>query len=193
MEGSGIRASDVMSREVVIAQPNMNLVEVARLMNNFRIGGLPVVERGRLIGAITERTIMQRVVEADVKGSAVLVKDIMTPPKVVINPEEDINNIAKYMSEHDVTRVFVCDKGKLIGIITNKDVLKHSHQLIDILVEQAKIKGPQLSEQYTAFGKCELCGQSTHLIFKDSVFACEACLPQVKKSAKKLFSLKMFK
>src|SRR3989344_2223259 len=104
MEGSGIRASDVMSREVVIAQPNMNLVEVARLMNNFRIGGLPVVERGRLIGAITERTIMQRVVEADVKGSAVLVKDIMTPPKVVINPEEDINNIAKYMSEHDVTR-----------------------------------------------------------------------------------------
>ena len=65
--------------------------------------------------------------------------------------------------------------GKLIGIVTNRDVIKYSHETIDLLMEQSRLKGPQLSDHYTAFGKCEGCGDSTHLIFQDSKFVCDNC------------------
>ena len=176
---SDLRASDIMTKEVVIAHPEMNLAEVAKLMNKFRIGGLPVVDSGKLIGAITERTIMQKVVEANVRASDVSVASIMQPPKVIVGQGEDCQRIAELMSQRDVSRVFVCEggkkDGKLLGIVTNRDVLKYSHETVDILIEQARIKGPQLSDHYTAFGKCESCGDHTHLVFQDSKFICDNC------------------
>ena len=176
MASRPLKASDIMSKEVVIASPEMNLVEAARLMNQFRIGGLPVLEDGELVGAVTERTIMQKVVEADVQASKVFVKDIMLPPKITIGPDEDIGKIAKLMAKEDVTRAFVCADGRLVGIVTNRDVLKNSQEMVDILVEQARIKGPQLYPQYTAYGKCEMCGNNTHLLFKKSQFVCKVCV-----------------
>ena len=170
-----LKASDIMTKEVVIAHPDMNLVEAAKLMNQFRIGGVPVMAEGELVGAVTERTIMQKVVEADIQPSKVFIKDIMVPPRIVVNRDEEVNNIAKRMAKEDVTRVFVCDEGKLAGIITNKDVLKHSHEQLNILIEQAKIKGPQLHQQYTAYGKCERCGTNTHLLLKEEMFICKDC------------------
>ncbi len=174
-----LKASDIMTKEVVIAHPDMSLVEVAKLMNQFRIGGVPVMAEGELVGAVTERTIMQKVVEADVQPSKVFVRDIMTPPKIVVGLGEDVNAIARRMAKEDVTRVFVCDDGKLAGIITNKDVLKHSHEQLNILIEQAKIKGPQLHQQYTAYGKCERCGTNTHLLLKEEMFVCGNCFERL--------------
>ncbi len=173
---TGIKASDIMTREVVIAHPEMTLVEAAQLMNKFRIGGLPVVEGGKPIGALTERAIMKKVVESDRKPSDVLVKEIMDPPKVVVYENTDIAEIAKKMCDADVSRVWVCRDEKLVGIITNRDVLKNSHELIDILIEQARIKGPKLHREYTAYGKCEGCGTHAHLKFEDSQFLCDNCL-----------------
>ncbi len=179
MARSGLKASDIMTKEVVIARPEMTLVEAARLMNRFRIGGLPVVENGRLVGALTERTIMQRVIEADKQPSKVFVKGIMLPVKVIVRPDEDVWTIAEHMAKRDVSRVFVCENGKkdgrLVGIVTNRDVLKYSHETVDLLVEQAKIKGPKLSGQYTAFGKCEDCGDNTHLSYQNNKFVCDEC------------------
>jgi len=179
MARSGLKASDIMTKEVVIAHPDMTLVEAAKLMNKFRIGGLPVVNEGRLVGALTERTIMQKVVEADARASEVFVKNVMLPVKVIVGPGEDCNRIAELMAQRDVSRVFVCEggkkEGKLIGIVTNRDVIKYSHETIDLLMEQSRLKGPQLSDHYTAFGKCEACGDSTHLIFQDSKFVCDNC------------------
>ncbi len=173
---TGIKASDIMTGEVVITQPGMTLVEAAQLMNKFRIGGLPVVENGRLVGAITERSIMKKAVETDRRPSEVQVKEIMDAPKVIVSEDTDINEIAKKMYDADVSRVWVCRDNKLVGIITNRDVLKHSHELIDILIEQAKIKGPKLHREYTAYGKCEGCGTHAHLKFEDSKFLCDNCL-----------------
>lgn len=179
MARSGLKASDIMTKEVVIAHPDMTLVEAAKLMNKFRIGGLPVVDGGKLIGALTERTIMQRAIEADKQPSTVFVKDIMLPVKVIVGPDEDVWTIAEHMAKRDVSRVFVCEGGKkdgrLIGIVTNRDVLKYSHEAVDLLVEQARIKGPQLHESHTAFGKCEDCGDHTHLVFQENKFVCDEC------------------
>ncbi len=176
MVKSGIRALDVMTREVVIASPQTPIDKIAKLMNEFRIGGLPVVEGSELVGMITERDIMRKVIALNKRPGDVNVGDVMTsPPKAIVQELEDMNSITQKMVVHDVTRLPVVNKeGKLVGIVTNRDILRNSHEMIDVLIEQAKIKG-KLDNRHTAFGQCELCGESGHLIFKGNNFVCDEC------------------
>jgi len=173
---SDIKAIDIMTSEVVLARPEMTVAEAARLMNIFRIGGLPVVEDAKLIGMLTERDIMKNVVAANKKASEVLISNIMTsPPKVFGTLDEPLSSLAQKISKFDVTRIPIVDnEGKVVGIVTNRDVIKYSTEYLETLIEQAKIKG-ELKQDYSAFGKCELCGQPSHLLFKDNRFVCDNC------------------
>jgi CBS domain-containing protein len=174
---SDIKAIDIMTSEVVLARPDMSVAEAARLMNIFRIGGLPVVEEGKLIGMLTERDIMRHVVAANKKASEVLVSDVMTsPPKVFGTLDEPLSSLAEKILKFDVTRIPIVDnERRVVGIVTNRDVVKCSTEYLETLLEQAKIKG-ELRQDYAAFGKCELCQQPAHLVFKDNRFVCENCL-----------------
>lgn len=60
---SRVEVGDVMSRNVVTVGPDADLNEVARTMLERKIGGLPVVEHGRLVGIVTESDIFRRFVE----------------------------------------------------------------------------------------------------------------------------------
>lgn len=173
---SDIKAIDIMTSEVVLARPDMTVAEAARLMNIFRIGGLPIVEDAKLIGMLTERDIMKNVVATNKKASEVLVSAVMTcPPKVFGTLDEPLSSLAQKISKFDVTRIPIVDnEGKVVGIVTNRDVIKYSTEYLETLIEQAKIKG-ELKQDYSAFGKCELCGQPSHLLFKDSRFVCDNC------------------
>lgn len=176
MAGSGIKAVDIMTKEVVIAHGDMTVSEAAKLMNKFRIGGLPVLEEGKLIGMFTERDIMEGVVAPNKLPGEMKVKDVMTsPPKIYTTENEDMSSVARKMAEFNVTRMPVVDSAnRLRGIVTNKDVLQNAGEFIDILLEQAQIKGMK-EEEYTAFGHCELCGDSSHLTFKKNKFICDSC------------------
>ena len=176
MASSGIKASDIMNRNLVIASPDLTISELAQLLNKFRIGGAPVVEEGRLVGVITERDLMTRVIAVDKQPSQTFVKDVMTsPPTVFAEESEDMNSIAYKMAKHDVTRMpIVNSENDVVGIVTNRDILKNSSELIDVLIEQARIKG--FSKEHNAFGKCESCGDSTNLSFKKGSFLCDVCV-----------------
>lgn len=176
MIDSGIKATDIMTKEVVIASPEMTVVEAAKLMNRFRIGGLPVLERGALIGILTERDIMRGIVEPNKRAGEMLVRDVMTsPPKIYGLEHEDMNSIVRKMTEFNTTRMPIVDSAnRLRGMVTNKDILQNCSEYMDTLLEQAKIKGMKENE-YTAYGHCELCGESTHLLFDKGKFVCDNC------------------
>ncbi|MBS3064074.1 MAG: CBS domain-containing protein [DPANN group archaeon] len=176
MVDSGIRAIDIMTTEIVIAYPEMNIVEVSELMNRFRIGGIPVVNNGLLVGIVTERDIMRKVIAVNLQPSAVKVGDVMTsPPIAIAHVHDDLSILADKMSKFDITRLPILDhKGRLAGIVTNRDVLKNSSEFMETLLEQSRIKG-ETREEKTAFGKCELCGDQTYLYLKKAKFLCEEC------------------
>ena len=60
---SHVELADIMTHSVVTATPDMTLKQVANMMLELRIGGLPVVENGELVGIITESDIFKRFVE----------------------------------------------------------------------------------------------------------------------------------
>ncbi|MGB9675445.1 MAG: CBS domain-containing protein [Candidatus Nanoarchaeia archaeon] len=176
MADTSIKAKDIMTKEVIFVTPSMSVQEAARVMNIFRIGGVPVVVNRKVIGMLCERDIMQRVVAENKLPSELKVEDVMTsPPKVLAHEDEDLNSLAQKMVKYDVTRIPILDKNEnVVGIVTNRDVLKNSVEFLDILLEQAKVKG--LNEDYVAFSKCDICHQIGHLYFKDNKFICDSCI-----------------
>jgi len=175
---SGVRAIDFMSTNVITAKKDDTIAKISKVLNKYRIGGLPVINnRGNLIGLVTERDIMMKVIAVDKKPSRVKVGNIMNTKPIIIDKFEDMNDIAKKMKRHDITRLPVLEGKKLIGIITNRDVLSQSPPLIDLILEQARIKGPLDPERTPcALGKCEMCGSNGNLVFSKDQFVCELCI-----------------
>jgi CBS domain-containing protein len=173
---SGIRAIDMGERKVISAKPEDSLVSVAKIMAKKRIGGLPVISNGKLLGIVTERDIINKVCAKNKHIKGLTAKDIMTSPvKVYAEKHEDLTHIAKKMVKHDVSRMPIVDGDELIGFVTNKDLVREAPSLINVLLEQLKISDPAFKFQSNSFGECETCGQPGQLNFKTNKFLCELC------------------
>jgi len=176
-----IRAIDFMSTKLATASKDMTLIDAVKKMNKYRIGSLPVVDKkGKLVGILTERDIMKRAIARRKNPKTILVRNIMTKKPVLAHKFEDMNTIAKRMRDRDVSRIPILDGDRLVGIVTNKDILQQSPEVLNLLLEQASINPSGLKEP-TAFGKCGACGEAGSLIFHPNhkKFLCDLCIKRV--------------
>ena len=118
-----MRVSDAMTREVRVANPGQSIREVAKIMDEINAGSMPVGENDRLVGMITDRDIAIRAVALG-KGPDTPVRDVMSSEKVLYCYEdEELDHVAKNMSEEQVRRLPVVNRDKrLVGIVSFGDV-----------------------------------------------------------------------
>jgi len=177
---SRMLVKDVMSSPVVTANENAPLSEVAKLMKKHNIGCVIVsTEDGRPVGIITERDIVERLVAKDVKPSEIRAKEIMSAPLVTIDSESTISDAAREMSRLNIRRLAVMHKGELSGIISSKDILAVTPELIEIIQEKARIENQNITEEaeeISSAGYCDNCGEwSDDLREVEGSFLCEEC------------------
>jgi len=178
---------DVMSSPVITVHENETAEKVAALMEKHRVGCIIVTaEDERPIGVITERDLVTRIVAKDLKPSTVTVKEIMSTPLITIGPEETLNEAARRMSKLNIRRLGVMYKGKLVGIISSKDILAIMPELIDIIQEKTRIENQGIPEEVLerppSAGYCDNCGQwSDNLIEVEGNFLCEECRLELEK------------
>jgi CBS domain-containing protein len=112
-----------MTREVRVATPGQPIRDVAKIMDEINAGSMPVGENDRLVGMITDRDIAIRAV-AQGKGPDTPVREVMSESQVLYCYEdEELDHVAKNMSEHQVRRLPVVNREKrLVGIISFGDV-----------------------------------------------------------------------
>lgn len=122
--GSPLRARDMMKAPVKTVKPTSSIKEVSLLMLKYGFSGFPVLDKGKLIGIISrkevDKAIHHGLAHAPVKGF--YTREIET-----VEPETDIFTIQKLMVEKGIGRLPVVEKGKLLGIITKKDLLEAVH------------------------------------------------------------------
>jgi len=176
-----ILVKEVMKAKVITVKPDTTIKEAAQLMRKKKIGSVIVV-KDKPIGILTESDIIEKIVAEDKKASDVLVKEIMTSPIIVIDPYIDLEEAMKTMSTCNIRRLPVVEDGKLIGIITQKDVIRFSPALMEISREWSKIEGDLSYRKKQIFsGKCEDCGSlSTNLREVDGRLLCEDCAEAAK-------------
>ena len=141
-----MRAIDVMTSQVVTATPQMTVQDVAKLMINNRISGIPIVDADRqVVGIVTEGDLLRRaetgterrhprwsewfspnsrLADEYVRTHAKRVADIMTCEVVGVGEFATLGEIADMMETRRIKRVPVVHGGKLVGIVSRADLLR---------------------------------------------------------------------
>jgi CBS domain-containing protein len=119
-----MKVSEIMSRDVQVAAPDVSIKEAARIMANMDAGAVPVGEEEQLVGMITDRDIAVRAV-AEGKSPDTPVRDVMSTDILYCFQDDDIEQVARNMAEMKVRRLPVVDRHKrLVGIVSFGDVAK---------------------------------------------------------------------
>lgn len=114
---------DIMTINVVSANPESTVESVADLMKNHHIGMVPICDdNNKVIGVITDRDIVLRSVSQGEECKNQRVREIMTSNPTLISREIDINEAADIMGRKQIRRLPVIDDSGLIGIISLGDV-----------------------------------------------------------------------
>jgi len=122
-ERNVLRCSDIMTKDVTACAPTTTLREVADKMDDDNVGVIPVVENGRLVGLITDRDIVCRVLAEGRDTRATTASEAMSDDIVTCTPDDSIHEAIRKMGEHQIRRIPVCDmNGRLRGIIALADL-----------------------------------------------------------------------
>ncbi|GAI86939.1 unnamed protein product, partial [marine sediment metagenome] len=101
-----------------------NVRDSALLMTEKGIGSLIVMERGRAVGIVTKRDMMQKMVSLCLDPCETKIRDIMSSPLITAHKEMGILAAMRKMRENMITQLVVMDGEKLEGIISERDIIK---------------------------------------------------------------------
>ena len=119
-----LKVKDVMVTDLVTVKADISVKKAVKVMNDFEIGCLIVVEKGQAIGIVTERDILKRVVVEGRNPEETLVRDIMSKPLIVTSPETSLEDAVEVMFKHKIKKLPVIDGGKLVGLVTFTDIAR---------------------------------------------------------------------
>lgn len=120
------RVSEVMTSQLVTVGPHQDLAYAHQLMMWSNVRHLPVVDGGRLVGMLSDRQLLSAIL-SNSAGSSIY--EVMTPPKQVAAPEEDLGHAAARMAAARLDALPVVSDDKLVGILTTTDVLAERGKL----------------------------------------------------------------
>ena len=113
-------------RDVVTTRPDGTIAEVAKLLKAKRIGALVVLDaRGKLCGIISERDLARGLADYGAKLLPMRVSQLMTTEVVTCAPDDSLDHLRKQMTERRFRHVPVIEDGRMVGIISIGDVVKH--------------------------------------------------------------------
>ena len=142
-----MKASDIMTAQVITANPDTAVRHIAALLFKHRISAVPVLENGKLVGIVSEADLLHRheigtegaarssswwlqLLSADrsvaeyVRSHATRARDIMTKDVICVAPDTPIAQIARLLEKHGVKRVPVLQGGRLVGIVSRSNLVQ---------------------------------------------------------------------
>ena len=128
-----------MSRNIKTVRPDDTALDAVRKMNKFRIGSVIVTNSGRPVGIITERNVLQEIVEPRLDPATVKAKDIMTRPLITVDPHTAVDEAAKILATKTIKTLPVVERDKVLGILTSSDIVRNSPTQLSILDELLRV------------------------------------------------------
>jgi CBS domain-containing protein len=126
-----------MTPNVQVASPSDTVAQVARQMSEIDSGVIPIVQGEAIVGLITDRDIVVRVV-GEHRDSEIPVSEVMTTSVETCRADEKLKDATKRMADLQIRRLLVVDeRGKLVGVLSLGDVAReHSPRAVGEVLEE---------------------------------------------------------
>lgn len=177
-EKHDLQVLDVMNHNVQVVLATAIVQDAAKLMRDNEIGSIVIVDpeaHKKPIGIITERDMNNRIVAENKLPSEIKCKDIMSSPVVSVSPKLRITEAMRQMGTQDIKRLIVMEKQRMVGIISESDILKIAPSMIEILQEKAQLIKENISTEYLA-GYCQQCGNWSDILEEiNEIYVCHEC------------------
>jgi CBS domain-containing protein len=123
-----ISLKKIMTRDVVTVKATTEIFDAIRMMADGNITGLPVVdEDDKLVGIVTAKDIMRRLLNT--RGTEGKVQDCMTADVISFNQNDNLLDVINTLAENKFRKVPIESKGKLVGIISRRDIISYIFSL----------------------------------------------------------------
>lgn len=122
-----MKVKDLMHRGAEFVAPNASVQQIAKKMRDFDVGAIPVCEKGKPVGIVTDRDITIRALANGKDASKVEAKDVMSRNLVFCRDSEEAEDAIRIMEDNQIRRLPVLDEAqKLVGMVSLGDI---SHAL----------------------------------------------------------------
>lgn len=132
-----LKVRDVMEGGVVTLDEKLPTIEAVKKMLENNVWSVVITAKDIPVGVVTERDILRRVVAKGFDVNRVPLKDIMSCPIITIDPDASFGEAWKLMVEKDIRRIYVVEKGKIIGRVTRTGLFQ---KLLDAVLALASLK-----------------------------------------------------
>jgi signal-transduction protein with cAMP-binding, CBS, and nucleotidyltransferase domain len=167
---------EAMSSPVISVHEDTDVVEVAKLMRDQKVGAVIIYNLDeKPVGIVTERDIVTRVVAEGNNPRNIKVNKVMTSPLRMVEPEMNLMDALRLMDKHNIRRLGVTYKENLVGVLSDRNIIRLVPTIIEIIQEKNEINsissgGPSIA------GYCDRCEiYSSNLRLIDGEFLCEDC------------------
>src|SRR5919201_1991303 len=118
-------------RELMTSNPcsidsDKSVAYAAKMMRDENVGLAPIVEGDRLVGTVTDRDIVVRVIAEGKNPESTMVREVASTDLVTVEPQQDLDEALKLMAKHQVRRLPVVERGRLVGVVAQADVARQA-------------------------------------------------------------------
>jgi CBS domain-containing protein len=128
----------VQGREVYTVQSNNSVQQAVSFMAECNVGAVPVLSNTDLVGVISERDVVRRVLMEGRDWKTTLVAEVMTPEPLTVAPTEDAEHCMLLMKQHNFRHLPVCDGSHLVGFLSMRELLLHDLDAKEIEVRMMR-------------------------------------------------------
>ncbi len=128
-----LKVEDIMVEDVITVDSDVPVMDAVKVMNANEIGCLVVTRRGKAIGILTERDLLKRIIVKSRDPKSIRVRQIMTKPLIVGNPDMSLEDATKLMFDRKIKKLPVVESRKLVGLVSLTDIARYQPQMMKIL------------------------------------------------------------
>ena len=173
-----VKVGQCMTVGVFTLPADKTVRDAARLLRKTNVGSVIITQKGKAKGIITERDIVYKVIALGKDPVKTKLKSVMSRPLKVIKASDKVESAAMALRNNRVKRLPVVDRnGRLVGIITEGDLLRVYPGMVDVVSEMQEMRESKPSEYFT--GVCEVCGCFAEDLKRDEgKLKCEDCIEE---------------
>ena len=122
------KISELMTPNPCAIEADKPVAHAAKMMKEENVGLAPVVEGDRLVGTLTDRDIVTRVVAEGKDPQTVPVREVASTDVVTIDPQQDLDEALRLMASNQVRRLLVEEDGRLVGVVAQADIAREGKE-----------------------------------------------------------------